>query len=301
MRQAFLGFLAARPDAMWRSCAPGHLTASALVDRPDRAAGAADPAPARAACGCRSAGTANRATTRCSTPPPARPARRAASARCRFDPAPLGLDVHPITCSLGVPTRHFDVRYLAVAPPGAEPVRSDESLDLRWFAWDALPDGRRPRTAAAARGGARAARAVTRLDDVLAAIDDWPVPHVRPRRRRSPDGVLAPRAARLDAAVPARVGDQAAGRAGDAGRGRGGAVELDDPADEALLPGATLRHLLAHASGLAPERPAAVVPAGRPAGLLQRRHRAGRRDWSRPRPACRSRRTATRRCARRSG
>ncbi len=33
------------------------------------------------------------------------------------------------------------------------------------------------------------------------------------------------------------------------------AVSLDDPADEALIPGATLRHLLAHASGLAPERP----------------------------------------------
>jgi CubicO group peptidase (beta-lactamase class C family) len=33
------------------------------------------------------------------------------------------------------------------------------------------------------------------------------------------------------------------------------AVSLDDPADEALLPGATLRHLLAHASGVAPERP----------------------------------------------
>jgi CubicO group peptidase (beta-lactamase class C family) len=33
-----------------------------------------------------------------------------------------------------------------------------------------------------------------------------------------------------------------------------GAVELADPADEALIPGATLRHLLAHASGLAPER-----------------------------------------------
>lgn len=32
------------------------------------------------------------------------------------------------------------------------------------------------------------------------------------------------------------------------------AVALPDPADDTLLPGATLRHLLAHASGLAPER-----------------------------------------------
>jgi 8-oxo-dGTP pyrophosphatase MutT (NUDIX family) len=61
-----------------------------------------------------------------------------------FDPAPLGIDVHPITCSLGVPTRHFDVRFLAIAPPGAEPVRSDESVDLQWFDWDALPTGVSP-------------------------------------------------------------------------------------------------------------------------------------------------------------
>jgi CubicO group peptidase (beta-lactamase class C family) len=40
------------------------------------------------------------------------------------------------------------------------------------------------------------------------------------------------------------------------------AVTLDDPADEALLPGATLRHLLAHASGVAPERPLRSFPPG---------------------------------------
>ena len=61
-----------------------------------------------------------------------------------FDPVPLGLDVHPITCSLGVPTRHFDVRYLALAPQGADPRRSDESLELEWFPWDRLPDGIAP-------------------------------------------------------------------------------------------------------------------------------------------------------------
>jgi CubicO group peptidase (beta-lactamase class C family) len=38
------------------------------------------------------------------------------------------------------------------------------------------------------------------------------------------------------------------------------AVSLNDAADEALLPGATLRHLLAHASGVAPERPLRSFP-----------------------------------------
>jgi CubicO group peptidase (beta-lactamase class C family) len=40
------------------------------------------------------------------------------------------------------------------------------------------------------------------------------------------------------------------------------AVSLDDPADEAVIPGATLRHLLAHASGYAPERPMRAAKVG---------------------------------------
>ena len=31
LREAFLGFMAARPDACRRSCEPGHITASAVV------------------------------------------------------------------------------------------------------------------------------------------------------------------------------------------------------------------------------------------------------------------------------
>ncbi len=61
-----------------------------------------------------------------------------------FDPTPLDLYVHPITCSLGVPTRHFDVRYVAVASEGGELQVSDESVDLQWFPWDRLPDGVAP-------------------------------------------------------------------------------------------------------------------------------------------------------------
>jgi 8-oxo-dGTP pyrophosphatase MutT (NUDIX family) len=52
---------------------------------------------------------------------------------------PLHVDVHPVTCSLGVPTRHLDVRYLVHAPVGAQPVISDESDDLRWWPVSALP------------------------------------------------------------------------------------------------------------------------------------------------------------------
>jgi CubicO group peptidase (beta-lactamase class C family) len=40
------------------------------------------------------------------------------------------------------------------------------------------------------------------------------------------------------------------------------AVSLDDPADERLIPGATLRHLLSHASGYAPDRPMKAAAPG---------------------------------------
>jgi 8-oxo-dGTP pyrophosphatase MutT (NUDIX family) len=60
-------------------------------------------------------------------------------------PTPLGLDWHPVRCrnSAGVPapSSHLDFEYVALAPPGAEHLRSAESLDLAWFAHDALPEG----------------------------------------------------------------------------------------------------------------------------------------------------------------
>ncbi|NIL75461.1 hypothetical protein RhoFasB10_01562 [Rhodococcus sp. B10] len=52
----------------------------------------------------------------------------------------LSAHTHPITCSLGKPTRHLDLRFLVRAPEGARAVRSEESTDLRWWPVDALPE-----------------------------------------------------------------------------------------------------------------------------------------------------------------
>lgn len=57
-----------------------------------------------------------------------------------IDPMLLSAHTHPITCSLGKPTRHLDLRFLVRAPDGARAVRSEESTDLRWWPVDALPD-----------------------------------------------------------------------------------------------------------------------------------------------------------------
>lgn len=138
LRQAFLGFLAAREDACLRSCVPGHVTASALVlDATGRytlltlhprvgrwlqLGGHCEPGDdTLAAAALREA------------------IEESGIGGLRIEPEPLHVDVHPVTCSLGVPTRHFDVRFLVRAPAGAREVRSDESLDLRWWPVSDLP------------------------------------------------------------------------------------------------------------------------------------------------------------------
>ena len=52
---------------------------------------------------------------------------------------PVDLDAHQLSGAFGSCGEHLDVRFLVVAPAGAEPVVSDESDDVRWFGWDALP------------------------------------------------------------------------------------------------------------------------------------------------------------------
>jgi coenzyme F420-0:L-glutamate ligase len=140
VRQAFLGFLAARPDAMWRTCVPGQLTASALVLDPSRRSVLLTLHP-RVGMWLQVGGHCEPGDQTL-LDAAAREAREETGiGSLSFDERPLALDVHPITCSLGVPTRHFDVQFLAVAPAEAEPVMSSESLDLRWFDWDELPPG----------------------------------------------------------------------------------------------------------------------------------------------------------------
>ena len=55
-----------------------------------------------------------------------------------LDPVPVQLSDHPVPfCGEGV--HHYDVRFLAIAPPGAAHAVSEESIDVRWFGLDALP------------------------------------------------------------------------------------------------------------------------------------------------------------------
>jgi 8-oxo-dGTP pyrophosphatase MutT (NUDIX family) len=61
-----------------------------------------------------------------------------------LDPDPIDVDIHPVRCrpadgDPAGPTHHYDVRFLATAPPGVTEQVSDESSALGWFTPDKPP------------------------------------------------------------------------------------------------------------------------------------------------------------------
>ncbi|MEB4211601.1 NUDIX domain-containing protein [Mycobacterium sp. 94-17] len=140
LRHAVLAFVLARDDACLRECVPGHVTASALV---------LDHSGERVLL------TLHRRLRRwvqlgghCDDDDDSVVAAALREATeesgidgLRLDPRLVAVHVHPVTCSLGVPTRHLDLQFVAHAPPGAQIAISEESEDLRWWPTGALPDG----------------------------------------------------------------------------------------------------------------------------------------------------------------
>jgi 8-oxo-dGTP pyrophosphatase MutT (NUDIX family) len=138
LREAFLGFLAARPDACARSCVPGHLTASAVVLSHDSSHVLLTLHP-RVGRWIQLGGHCEETDAGLAAAALREATEESGIDDLAIEPQPLHLDVHPIICSVGSPTRHFDVRFLLHAPTAATPVCSSESIDLAWWPVDALP------------------------------------------------------------------------------------------------------------------------------------------------------------------
>ena len=134
-----MAFLAAAPEGCLREHAPGHITASAVVFSHDQRAVLLTLHPRVG----RWIQLGGHCEVGDETVPAAalREATEESGIRgLRLDPELYGVQAHPITCSLGVPTRHLDLLFRITAPPDAVPVRSAESTDLRWWPLDGLPD-----------------------------------------------------------------------------------------------------------------------------------------------------------------
>lgn len=134
LRQVYLDHLAAHPDGMWKACGAGHITASGLVIDPERGrvlltlhkklrmwlqmGGHCEPGDTALA------DSALREATEESS----------IEGLTLLPGGPVRLDRHHTPCAW-----HLDVQYAALAPADAVEAISDESLDLRWFAYDEIP------------------------------------------------------------------------------------------------------------------------------------------------------------------
>ena len=138
LRHAVLAFLSARPDGCERACVPGHVTASTLVLSGDgEALLTLHPRFSR---WLQLGGHCEDGDSDIAAAALREATEESGIAGLRIEPELAAIHVHPVTCSLGVPTRHLDLQFIAHAPAGAGYVVSDESVDLRWFPLDGLPD-----------------------------------------------------------------------------------------------------------------------------------------------------------------
>lgn len=140
LRHAVLAFVHGRPDACRRDCVPGHVTASALVldDSGSRVLLTLHPRLGR---WVQLGGHCDDADDDIVAAALREATEESGIAGLRISPELAAIHVHPVTCSLGVPTRHLDLQFVARAPAGAQIAISDESVDLRWWPVDSLPPG----------------------------------------------------------------------------------------------------------------------------------------------------------------
>jgi 8-oxo-dGTP pyrophosphatase MutT (NUDIX family) len=136
LREEFLAYLAARPDALSRDARPDHLTGSAIVVSADGARVLLN-LHAKARKWLQFGGHAEPDDDSL-----AETALRETREESGIDelyllPGIVLIDKHPAPCGAD---HHLDVMYVAIAPPDAHEHVSDESISLGWFDPHAMPE-----------------------------------------------------------------------------------------------------------------------------------------------------------------
>jgi len=158
LREQFLAHLAAHPDAMSKQGPPAHLTGSVVVLDADGTSTLLTHHRRALAWfqlgGHYEAGDASVWHA----------ARREATEESGIDgltvlPGIVQLDRHELVGDFGTCREHLDVRFVAVVPRGARARVSEESLDVRWWPVDDLPEGTREELRPLVEAGLRALRA----------------------------------------------------------------------------------------------------------------------------------------------
>lgn len=134
------GWLAAleHPDALRRTHVPAHVTASGLVVDP-AGTGTLLVLHRKVGLWLQPGGHVDDEDASLAAAALREATEETGVAGLSVESVPVALDRHPAPCGA---EEHLDVQFLVLAPMGAVPVVSQESLDVRWWPVDALPEQR---------------------------------------------------------------------------------------------------------------------------------------------------------------
>lgn len=140
LRRRYVTHLEAHADAMTRGCYPDHLTASTLVLSADGRRVLLT-LHAKAQRWFQLGGHCETGDLTLAGAAQREAVEESGIVGLRVDPVPVQLSEHAVPfCDPRGGVHHLDVRFVAIAADDDVHVVSEESLDLRWWPVDALPD-----------------------------------------------------------------------------------------------------------------------------------------------------------------